>query len=276
MPVRPALFAAALLVATLPAAAAAAADPAPTGAKVAYRWTEMSVDFGNLHLAANLLGYELAAPTGGPVSTLFGAFELSPHLMVKGVATLPLLGFIGAGESPFRLEAGLSFHGSRMDVEQETLVLEQTTDATHVRTKSMTVPVLNRNSVGVGGGLLFRRSGVESVVDGDERAMRASHLTLWAGVSTLNAAGYSLEAQGYGSFTNHRWTHAGLDLLFDVARTYDADPDADPSRFGGRLWAETIFGRTLGLSGRLEIGYMPGDSGWYMLASLGGGLNLGL
>lgn len=256
--------------------AAGAAGPTPTGERVGIQWKDMTVDFGNLHLSANLLGYELAAPDGGPISSLMGAFEFSDAFMVRGSAVFPMLGFLGAGDSPVRIEAGVSFHSTSLAVEMESLTLEQTESGDYVHTKSIQVPALNRNSIGVGAGLMFRNNGVETKVDGKDFEMRGTHLTAYVGVSSINAAGYALEAKGYGDFTNYRWTNGGADLLVDISQSYDKDPDEAPGRFGGRLWGETIFGRDMGLSARLEIGYMPGDMGFYLLASLGIGLNFGI
>lgn len=58
-PSRAALTALAALAAPLPAHAD---GPTPTGEQVGIKWQDMTVDFGDLHLSANLLGYELASP----------------------------------------------------------------------------------------------------------------------------------------------------------------------------------------------------------------------
>jgi hypothetical protein len=256
--------------------AAHAGGPTPTGERVSFEFKDMTIDFGNLHLSANLLGYELASPDGGPISGLMGAFEFGESFMVRGSAVFPMLGFLGAGDSPVRIEAGVSFHSTSVAMEMESVTLEQTESGDYRHTKSIKVPALNRNSLGVGAGLMFRNNGVETKVDGKDFQMRGTHLTAYVGVSSINAAGYALEAKGYGDFTNYRWTNGGLDLLVDVTQSYDKDPDDAPGRFGGRLWGETIFGRDMGLSARLEIGYMPGDMGFYLLAGLGIGLNFGI
>lgn|GEM_PF-3344598 len=253
--------------------AAGAAGPTPTGEKVNIQWKDATVDFGNLHISANLVGYELSSPDGGPVSSLMGAFELGDSLMVRGSAIFPMLGFLGAGESPVRIEAGVSFHTSSLKKEAESITLESHSDGDYVHTKSINVPVVNRNSYGLGAGLMFRNNGVETKVDGKNEDMRATHLTAYVGFSAINAAGYAIEAQGYGDFGSYRWLNGGLDLLVDITQSYDKDPDKDPGRFGGRLWAESILAQDWGISGRLEIGYMPGDMGFYLMASLGVGLN---
>lgn len=273
------MFRASLCALTLSALALAplvarADGPTPTGEKVGIDWKDATVDFGNLHVSANLLGYELSSPDGGPITSLMGAFELGDSFMVRGSVVSPMLGFLGAGKSPVRIEAGVSFHTSSLQKESESITIESHSDGDYVHTKSIDVPVVNRNSFGIGGGLMFRNNGVKTTVDGAKTEMRASHLTAYVGVSSINAAGYALEAKGYGDFSNYRWVTGGVDLLFDVIQSYDKDPDKDPGRFGGRLWAESILGQDWGLSGRLEIGYMPGDMGFYLLATLGIGLNL--
>ncbi|MCA9514624.1 MAG: hypothetical protein KC635_06770 [Myxococcales bacterium] len=270
------LRALALLVSAAVLAVASGATAARADETVRYRFSDMTVDFGNLHLSVGLAGYELSSPDGGPVSTIMGAFELTDSFMVHAHLIAPMLGFLGAGESPTRAEAGISLHSTSFAVENEAVEVDRSYSGDYVHTKTMTVPVVNRNSFGLDAGVMFRRMGVKLDVDDQKVSMRASHFTAFAGISSINAAGYRLEAQGYGSFANYRWTHGGLDLLFDIAQSYDKDPDDSPSRFGGRLWGETIFGQTIGLSGRLEIGYMPGGEGFYLMASIGGGLNLGL
>ena len=63
-------------------------------------------------------------------------------------------------------------------------------------------------------------------------------------------------------------------MLVDLARSYDTEPMEKGSRFGGRLWAETLWFRHLGMSARAEIGKFPGHAGWVLVASLGGSLHL--
>lgn len=241
--------------------------------KVGVRFTDMTVDFGNLHLTANLLGYDLST-ISGPVSELMVAWELNESLMLRAQAVFPMFGFLGAGESPVRIEAGFSFHGTSLALEHESVTVESHREGDFIHSKSVTLPVFNRNSVGVGGGLLFRDNGLETEVEGRTRETRGQALTVYVGLSTMNAAGYTANVEGYGDFFNYRWLNAGLDLLVDLVQAYDLEPDDSPSRFGGRLWAETIFGQSVGVSGRLEIGIMPGDVGFYLLATLGVGLNL--
>lgn len=255
------------------AVALALAAPPAHAERVGIRFDDMTVDFGNLHLTANLLGYDLST-ISGPVSELMVAWELNESLMLRAQAVFPMLGFLGAGESPVRIEAGFSFHGTSVALEHESVTVESHREGDMIHSKSVKLPVFNRNSVGVGGGLLFRENGLETEVEGRTRETRGTHLTVYVGLSTMNAAGYTANIEGYGDFFNYRWLNAGLDLLVDLVQAYDLEPDDAPSRFGGRLWAETIFGQTIGVSGRLEIGIMPGDVGFYLMATLGVGLNL--
>ena len=266
--IRPAAVAAALC-ATMAAAPAFAAD----GDKVAIKYKDLKIDFGSLHISVNLLGYELAGEGGGLVSSIMGAYELGNHLMVRAQTTFPLLGFLN-DNGPFRAEAGISFHSFSIDVENENIQLSSRREGDMIHTESINVPALNRNSIGLDAGLMYRSNDVEVKSDGDNVVTRGYHLTAYAGLSTINASGYSIDAQGHGGFSNYRWINGGLDALFDITQTYDSDPDDAPGRFGGRLWGESIFGQDWGLSGRLEIGYMPGDMGFYIMASVGGGFHL--
>ncbi|MFO0744607.1 MAG: hypothetical protein U1F43_02900 [Myxococcota bacterium] len=256
------------------AASSVAARAEDTGEKVEYHFTDATTDFGNLHLSANLLGYQLSSPGDGLVTTLNGIFELSQAFVVRAHAAFPFLVGVGSADGPVRLEGGIALHSTSFDVEMEQAELERT----DTQVKYINVPVVNRNSKGLGVGVIYRDNAVETKIGGKEGVdTRAQQLTLYAGLSTINSAGYSLSVKNHkGSFLNYRFVAAGLDALFDVVQSYGKKPDDAPGRFGGRLWAESIFGTTFGLSGRLEIGYFPGDTGFYLLASIGVGLNLHL
>ncbi len=274
MPSRPLARTALALALALAPASAAAQEPTPE--KVNVRITDQQIDYGNLHISFNVLGYQLSDPDAGFVTSLQGVFELGDALMVRAHLVTPLLFGVASSHAPVRLEAGAGFHRTTVDLEHESVTLESTRSGDMIHTKSVKIPVANRNSRGLGAGLILRDNPTEYEVDGDRFEGRSTHLTAYAGLSVLNSAGYSLDVEGYkASFFNYRWMNAGLDVLFDVVQSFDAEPD-DAGRFGARLWAESIFGKRAGLSGRLEIGYFPGETGFYMLASFGGGLHLGL
>lgn len=267
-----ALFAAVLSSAAAIAFATPAFADEPTGKQVRYRFKDATTNFGNLHLQLNIIGYQLSDPDGGLNTTVSGMFELGENMLVRAHAAFPFLIGVGPSSGPVRLEGGVGFHGTSLDVEEETVE----TGRTDTQVQYIKVPVLNRNSRGLGVGVMYRDNLVSTAIGDDENAeTRGKHLTLYGGFSFINSAGYDLEIEGKSSsFFNYRFLTGGLDVLFDVVQSYGAEPNEDPIRFGGRLWAESIFGTTFGLSGRLEIGYYPGDAGFYILASIGGGLNL--
>ncbi len=239
---------------------------------------DVQTDFGNLHLSVNLLGYELGSNSDGVMSSVQGLFELGESFMVRAHAAFPFLGAVGSAKNPVRIEAGIGWHLTSFDVETEAVTLSQDYTGDYVNTKYVNVPVLNRNSRGLGVGLMYRdqEAGV-TIADDDDVTTRSKALTAYLGFHFLNSAGYDLAVEGYdSSFFNYRWLNGGLDVLFDVVHDYNQEPTDDPNRFGGRVWAESIFGSVGGLSGRLEFGYMPGDVEWYFMASIGGGLHLGI
>ena len=259
------------------AAVTTVGGPAAAGDVVRYNVKDAQTDFGKLHLSVNLLGYEIGTNSDGIMSSVQGVFELGSALMVRAHAAFPFLGVVGSAKNPIRIESGFGLHMTSLDVENEQVTLSQDYSGDTVTTKWITVPVLNRNSRGLGVGLMYRDNvaGV-TILDREDIAVRSQALTAYAGFSFLNSAGYDLSVEGYqSSFFNYRWMNGGLDALFDIVHEFEREPSKDPSRFGGRLWAESIFGSTFGLSARLELGYMPGDSGWFFMASIGGGLHLG-
>jgi hypothetical protein len=248
---------------------------AEEGEKVAIEMKDIKVDFGKLHLSVNLLGWEMSGAYESLVTSAQGLFELGDHMFVRAHTTVPFLGFVGSKNGPVRLEAGVSFHSSKLEIEYESITLESERSGDMIHTKSVKIPVPNKNSVGLGAGILYRDMRAEVKVEEDEVFSRARHLTAYAGLSALNTAGFEVKIEGYETnFFNYRWFNAGLDVLFDVIQTFTVDPSKSAGRFGGRLWAESIFGPTAGLSGRLELGYMPGETGWFFSASIGGGLHL--
>ncbi|MBL8785955.1 MAG: hypothetical protein JNJ59_13725 [Deltaproteobacteria bacterium] len=265
--VTPLVLAAAVLCPTL----AHAAD----GEKVMVEMKDVQVDFGRLHLSVNLLGWEVSGAYDSLVTSVQGLFELNDHIFVRAHSTVPFLGFVGSSNGPVRLEAGVSFHSSKLEVEYESVTLESERSGDMIHTRSVQIPVPNKNSVGLGAGILYRDMRAEVTREDDEFLTRARHLTAYAGLSGLNSAGFEVKVEGYETnFFNYRWFNGGLDVLFDIVQTFGVDPSKSAGRFGGRLWAESIFGPTAGLSGRLEVGYMPGETGWFFSASIGGGLHL--
>lgn len=251
------------------------ANPTPTGEKVRYGIKDVQTDFGRLHISANLLGYELSGDYDGLVTNLHGLFELGGALMVRAYTVFPFLGGVGSAKGPVRLEVGIGLHGTSIDVEIESVTLSQERIGDQIHTKSLPVPVLNRNSRGLGAGLMYRDNAVEVDVEERGRDTRGRFLTAYVGFSAINSAGYDLDIEGYsGSFFNYRWMSGGIDFLVDVIQEFGIEPSESANRFGGRLWTESIFGSVGGLSGRLEIGYMPGDTGFYFMAAIGGGIHL--
>jgi hypothetical protein len=251
------------------------ASAAETGEKVAIEMSDIKVDFGRLHLSLNIIGWELSGAYDALITSFQGLFELGDHMFVRGHMTMPFLGAVGSAKGPVRLEGGVSFHSSKLELEYESITVESERVGDMIHTKSVKIPVPNKNSIGLGAGLIYRDMRAEVDTGEDEVYTRARHLTVYAGLSTLNSAGYKVKIEGYETgFFNYRWLNGGLDFLFDVVQTFGTDPSESANRFGGRLWAESIFGPTAGLSGRLEIGYLPGESGFFFAASIGGGLHL--
>lgn len=246
-----------------------------TGEKVAIEFKDVKVDFGRLHISLNLLGWELGGAYDSLITSAQTVFELTDNFFVRGHTTVPFLGFVGSKNGPVRLEAGVSFHSSKLELEYESITLESHRSGDMIHTKSVQIPVPNKNSIGLGGGILYRDMRAEVEVEDNDVYSRARHLTVYAGLSALNSAGFDVKIEGYETgFFNYRWFNGGLDVLFDLVQTFTVEPSDSAGRFGGRLWAESIFGPHGGLSGRLEIGYMPGETGWFFSASIGGGLHL--
>jgi hypothetical protein len=257
---------------------AAADDPQKVG-EVEIKVDEHTTDFGRLHLSAALLGYQLSAPDGGPVSTFGAFFELHSRLIVHGHATLPLLGFAGSDDAPYRLEGGVLLIGrDRLEVENEEVIISQTAaTSSHAGEKVYAnMPMVNRNRVGLDASLMVAH-GSEKFDEADgtgTMTSRSTALMAAIGVGGIGSMGYTATVSGHGKRTNYRWNSGGLDVLVDLARSYDVEPAAKGSRFGGRLWAETLWFRHLGMSARAEIGKYPGHAGWVLVAALGGSLHL--
>lgn len=257
---------------------AAADEPQQVG-EVDIHVDETTTEFGRLHLTAALLGYQLSAPDGGPVSTFGAFFELAPRLVVHGHATIPLLGFVGGDDAPYRLEGGVFLIGrNRLEVENEQVIISQSlaTSSQGGEKVYANMPVVNRNRVGLDANLIVAH-GSEKFDEADgtgTMTSRSTSLMAAIGVGGIGSMGYTATVSGHGKRSNYRWNSGGLDLLVDLARSYDVDPPAQGSRFGGRLWAETIWFRHLGMSARAELGKYPGHAGWVLVAALGGALHL--
>lgn len=257
-------------------------DLGPVGVKI----DSNVVDFGRLHLVLHPMVANLSR------QSLLGAaasayLQLSDSLTVRGHAAIPYYGLDNGPDATrwFRLEGAVSFLRTSDELESEEVILEydqqtktyryprSTVKTTTTHKKAVSVPALNRNSRGFGGGLLAR-SGVASVeIDGRDRETHGVHFTPFVGINALNAMGLAVDVDGFGKFSSNRWLAGGLDLMYDLYRRYDADPDESPGRFGFRLWTETIFGKAYGMAGRLEMGYLPGGTGMYLLAGVGIGTN---
>lgn len=235
-------------------------------------------EFGRLHIAAALLGYQLSNPDGGPVSTIGAFYELAPRVFVDAHATLPLLGVVGGDTAPYRLEAGaMLFVKDAFELEDEEIIISQTLatedrDGEKVFTKAR---MINRNRAGLDAKLMFAHATEKVLVAGSTSTQPVTSNALIAaiGLGAIGSTGFSVNVEGHGKRSNYRWNAGGLDALVDLTRTYETDPSEKGSRFGGRLWAETIWFRTFGMSARAEIGKYPGHAGWVLVASLGGSLH---
>jgi hypothetical protein len=254
------------------AAGGAAAQPAPEKiGEVEVKVDETTTEFGRLHLSAALLGYQLSAPDGGPVSTLGAYFELTSRLIVHGHATLPLLGFAGGDDAPYRLEGGgFLIARNKLDLENEEVIISQSSgEKTYVN-----MPVVNRNRVGLDANLIVAHGSAKVPNGTSEMSTRSTALIAAIGIGAIGSMGYDVRVSGHGKRSNYRWNTGGLDVLVDLTRSYAVEPTEKGSRFGGRLWAETLWFRHLGMSARAELGKYPGYSGWVLVAALGGSLHL--
>lgn len=259
------------------ATAAAQSEPEKIGT-VEVTVEKNITEFGRLHVAAALLGYQLSSPDGGTVSTIGAFYELAPRLFVDGHATLPLLGFIGGDAAPYRLEAGaMLFVKDAFELEDEEIIISQTLatedrDGEKIFTKAK---MINRNRAGLEAKLMFAHATEKVPMAGSTSTQEVSSNALIAaiGIGAVGSTGFSVNVESHGKRSNYRWNAGGLDALVDLTRSYDTDPAEKGSRFGGRLWAETIWFRTLGMSARAEIGKYPGYAGWVLVASLGGSLH---
>ena len=256
---------------TAPSLAAAQAQPEQIGT-VSASVEEESTDLGKLHLSAALLGYQLSGPTGGPVSTVSATFELSDRMFVTGRATTPLFGFVQGDAPPFRLEGGIQlFAKDKLVRETEKVDLERRGD----QRIYVDMPLLNRNRAGLEALVMLQHGGAK-VDTGGPATMTTTSTALIAvvGISGVGATGYTTRIEGYGKRSNYRFNNGGLDVLIDVTRSYGVEPTEKGTRFGGRLWAETLWFRHLGMSARFELGKYPAYSGWVLVASVGGSLHL--
>ncbi len=234
---------------------------------------EVDLDYGRLHITANLVGYEFAGRGDGFNSSAQGLLEFGDYASVRAHVSMPLLGVLANKSGPFRAEAAVDFHTTKEEVKTETLVLESHITGDMLHTKSVEVPVQHKVSTGLAAGVIYRDTPVSQ--DATDATPRSRHLTAILGVSMIDASGGDVKVEGYErSFFEQRWTTAGLDLLYDVVQDFDVTPGKTPGKFGGRLWAEAIMGRKFGPSARIDLGYMPGGTGLYFVIGIGGGFHL--
>jgi hypothetical protein len=234
---------------------------------------EVDLDYGRLHIMANLVGYEFAGRGDGFNSSAHALFEVGDSMSVRAHVSMPLIGFLANTSAPVRLEAAVDFHTTKNEVKTEQLVLDSEIKGEMLHTTSVNVPVQHKISTGLAAGVIYRDTPVSQ--DADEATPRSRHLTAILGLQMIDASGGDVKVKGYNrSFFEHRWTVAGLDLLYDVVQDFDVSPSKAPGKFGGRLWAEVILGKKVGMSGRIDLGYMPGGTGLYFVIGLGGGFHL--
>ncbi len=249
------------------------AEVTQTGEKVRGTIDETQTEFGKLHISAALLGYQLSAPSGGPVSTITGVYELTGRLFVRGGATLPLFGVVKGDAAPYRVEGAIHiWFKNKLELENEEIVISQNSEGK----KWVNHPIMNRNRLGPSLGIMYAHGGEKYPVGGPANITGSSNALIavlgWGGT---NSAGFSATLDGYGKRSNYRWSTGGLDLLVDLKRSYDGmEPSEKGSRYGGRLWAETIWFPKAGMSARFEIGKYPAHSGWMLLAAIGGSLHI--
>lgn len=244
----------------------------PTGETTRVRVHGETIDYGHLHISANLLGYQLAKAGDGPISTLQVVQQFGDRLAARLSLTTPAAGFLYAGEVPVRVEAvALGFTTVETKLEKETVGVGAEGDKQY----SIQMPVLNKNHGGAAAGLMYRYDFSRVPMAKGEADTQSTHLTAVVGYEVINASGIRGETEKFGKFQQDRWLHGGVDLLIDVVRGYDEEPSEDQGRFGGRLWMESMFGTKACLTGRLDLTYFPGGTGIVALASIGGGLHLG-
>ncbi len=243
-----------------------------TGEAVTGTIDEQQTEFGKLHITAALLGYQLSAPSGGPVSTLSAVFELQSRIFVRGSATLPLLGVVKGDAAPYRLEGGIHlWFKNKLELENEEIVISQDSKSKQF----VNHPIMNRNRLGLNGGLMYAHGGEKYDAGNSSMTSTSDALMAVVGYGGTNSAGFSATLDGYGKRSNYRWMAFSLEALIDLKRTYDGTAPAEKgSRFGGRLWAETLWFPTLGMSARLELGKYPAHAGWMLVAAIGGSLHI--
>jgi hypothetical protein len=254
------------LLLALSAGAAAAEDNAPeVVGKVGVTIDEQTPELGRLHLTG-LAGYQLSSPAGAVVLNASGTFQLLDRVFVRGGITLGVSG----DYKPLRVEAGVMlFAVSKLQVENERIDLE----AKGGQITYVNVPVRNRNRGGLGVSLMTAHGGEKYESGGMKVSESTTALMAAIGINAIGSTGLVTTVEGYGKRSNYRWNAGGLEALIDLTRSYDMEPDAKGSRFGGRLWAETIWFKEIGMAARIELAKYPGFAGWLLLASLGVGVH---
>ena len=246
-----------------------------TGETTAVSYDESVTEFGRLHLAAQVLGYQYSKPAAGLVATLSVVFELRPRFFLTARATLPIYGLNTNNAAPRRLEAGVVLvFKNQLQVEMDHVTLKQT-QKDHIDYDTfVNVPHANRSRAALEAAILAVHGGARftdvtgAVVDTQTMALVAA-----VGINAMDTHGYVTSVEKYGKLRSFLWTTGGLDFLYDLTRTYDVEPTDKGRKYGGRIWGETMFGRHVGVATRLELGKYPGQMGWMFLASVGGSLH---
>lgn len=246
-------------------------DELKAGGQVQVHIAKQVTDFGRLHLQANLLGYQFAKIESA-VSTFSAAFELHSRLWVRGTAVTPFLLAVGSDPGQWRLDAGINlFVVDKVRLENETIQIAS--DAS--KNYSTKLKLKNRVRYGLGGSLMVSSDAIQyDPAMGATMNISSKALTLVAGLAASSTHGFEGSVKGFGARKNYRWTHGGIELLMDVARSYDTQVTIDAGRLGGRLWAESMFFPKLGMSGRAELGKFPGGVGWIGMFSMGISLHM--
>lgn len=244
----------------------------PTGRTIGVQVEHTTTDFGKLHINAALLGYQLSSPTGGLISSASVTLELHKRMAISGHLTGPLLAFAGGEHAPWRGEGMLHLWSrNSYDVEKERVDLSSEQRGDKIHTEWIDMPMVNHNRSGLGAGIIYNIGDANVDIDDDEQIFNEHTLIAVVGLHAMNSTGYTVNVDGFGRRANYRWMLAGLDVMYGLLQ--DSDAPEFGSRWGGRLWAETIFFKPVGISGRLEIGKYPGHIGWVLGASLGFGLH---
>lgn len=265
----------ALVVSGTVAGAQPVSPPTETGETTAVSYDESTTEFGRLHLAAQVLGYQFSKPTGGLVAAASAVFELHPRLFLNARVAVPIPGLNDRDAAPFRLEGGIQIIAmNKLEVEYDHVTLKQERTGNLINETFVKVPHLNRKRGGLEASILVARGGAKFDNAGVTIETTTSALIGAVGVNAMDTHGYVTSLENVGKLKSFLWTNGGLDLLVDLTRSYEIEPDDKGRRFGGRIWGETLFRRHLGIATRIELGKYPGQAGWIFLVGVGGALHL--